>query len=120
MAITTPKKRCKQSKNLTSEKTLAAFTTTLKKMQNNGISKIMNKERLDISPAVYSSQRHSQRTTSVEKSFSMLRKLLAKDGNVKFENVRVNDFRFQFLLLVIAEVAAYIMRASCKILLRIV
>jgi len=57
-------------------------------MQNNDISKIINMERQDISPAVYSLLQNSQPTTaSVERSFSMLKKLLAKDRNFKAKNV---------------------------------
>ena len=58
-----------------------------KKMQSNDISKIMNMERSDISPAVYSLLQHSQHTTASVESFSMLRKLLAKNKNVKVENI---------------------------------
>ena len=82
------KKHCKQSKNLTLAKTLVTSTYTLKKMSNNGISKIINMERQDISPAVYYILQNSQPTSaSVEKSFSMLKKLLAKERNFKAENV---------------------------------
>ena len=68
---TSTKKLCKQSKDLASEKTLAELTVTLKKiMQNNGISKLMNMERPDISAAVYCLLQHSQlRTSFVERSF---------------------------------------------------
>ena len=60
-----------------------------KRMQNNAISKIMNIKRPGISPAVYSLLKHSQiTTTSVERSFSMLRKLLAKDRKFKVKNVQ--------------------------------
>ena len=49
-----------------------------KRMQNN-----------DILPAVYHMLQNSQPTSaSVERSFSMLKKLLAKDRNFKVENVR--------------------------------
>ena len=45
-------------------------------MQNNGISKIIYMETPDIALAIYSLLQHSQpATTSVERSFSMLRKL---------------------------------------------
>ena len=58
-------------------------------MQNNDISEIINMERQDISPAVYHMLQNFQPTSaSVEKSFSMLKKLLAKDRNFKVENVR--------------------------------
>ena len=57
-------------------------------MQNN-ISKMINMERQDISPAVYHMLQNSQPTSvSVERSFSMLRKLLVKDRNFKAENVQ--------------------------------
>ena len=59
-----------------------------KRMQNNDISQIMNIDRQDISPAVYHMLQNSQPTSaSVERSFSMLKKLLAKDRNFKVENV---------------------------------
>ena len=46
-------------------------------------------ERKDISLAVYHMLQNSQPTsTSVEKSFALLKKLLAKDRNFKVENVR--------------------------------
>ena len=49
---------------------------------------MMNMERQDISPAVYHMLQNSQPTSaSVEKSFSMLKKLLANDRNLKVENV---------------------------------
>ena len=58
-------------------------------MQNNDISKIINMERKDISLAAYHMLQNSQPTSaSVERSFSMLKKLLAKDRNFKVENVR--------------------------------
>ena len=60
-----------------------------KRMQNSDISEIINMERQDISPAVYHMLQNSQPTSaSVEGSFSMLKKLLAKDRNFKVENVR--------------------------------
>ena len=60
-----------------------------KRMQNNDISEIITMERQDISPAVYHMLQNSQPTSaSVEKSFSMLKNLLAKDRNFKVENVR--------------------------------
>ena len=47
-----------------------------KTMQNNDISEIMNVERQDISPAVYHVLQNSQPPSdSVERSFSMLKKL---------------------------------------------
>ena len=46
-------------------------------------------ERQDILPAVYHMLQNSQPTSaSVERSFSMLKKLLAKDRNFKVESVR--------------------------------
>ena len=60
-----------------------------KRMQNNDISEIIIMERQDISPAVYHMLQNSQPTSaSVERSFSMLKKLLAKHRNFKVENVR--------------------------------
>ena len=60
-----------------------------KRMQNNDISEIINMERQDISPAVHHVLQNSQPMfASVEKSFSMLKKLLAKDRNFKIENVQ--------------------------------
>ena len=48
----------------------------------------MNMERQDTSPAVYPKLQNSQLTCiSVERSFSMLKKMLAKDRNFKVENV---------------------------------
>ena len=59
-----------------------------KRMQNNDISEIINMERQDISPAVYPMLQNSPPTSvSVERSFSMLKKLLAKNRNFKVENV---------------------------------
>ena len=60
-----------------------------KRMRSNDISKVMNMEKQDISPAVYHMLKNSQpKSASVEKRFSMLKKLLAKDRNFKVENVR--------------------------------
>ena len=48
-------------------------------MQNNDISEKINMERRDISPAVYYMLQNSHPTSaSAERSFSMLKKLLAK------------------------------------------
>ena len=59
------------------------------RMQNNDISEIINMERQDISPTVYHMLQNSQPTAvSVERSFSMFKKLLAKERNFKVENVR--------------------------------
>ena len=53
------------------------------------MSKIINMERQDPSPVVYHMLQNSQPTSdSVERSFSVLEKLLAKDRNLKVENVR--------------------------------
>ena len=60
-----------------------------KRMQNNDISEIINMERQAISPAVYHMLQNTQPTSpSVERTFSMLKKLLAKDRNFKIENVQ--------------------------------
>ena len=60
-----------------------------KTIHNNDISKIMDMKRRYLSPAVYSLLQHSQPTTaSVERSFSMLRKLLAEDRHFKVEDVK--------------------------------
>ena len=63
---------------------------TKKRMQNNDIFEIINTERQDISPAaVYYVLQNSQPTfASVERSFSMSKKLSAKDRNFKVEHVR--------------------------------
>ena len=59
-----------------------------KRMQNNDVSEIINPERQDISPDVYHMLQNSQPTpASVERSFSKLKKLLAKDRNFKVENM---------------------------------
>ena len=58
-------------------------------MQNTNIFKIMNMERPDLSPAVYNLLQDSLPTTaSSESSFSILRRLLAKDRKFKVENVK--------------------------------
>ena len=58
-------------------------------MQNNDIFEIINMERQNISPAVYHMLENCQPTSaSAERSFSILKKLLAKDRNLKVENVR--------------------------------
>ena len=60
-----------------------------KRMQNNNISEIIYMERQDILPAVYHMLQNSQPTSaSVQRCFSMLKKLLAKNGNFKVENMR--------------------------------
>ena len=60
-----------------------------KRMQNNDISEIINMVKQDISPAVYHMLQNSQPTSSsVERSFTMLKKLLAKNRNFKLENVQ--------------------------------
>ena len=58
-------------------------------MQNNDISEIINMERQDNLAAMYHMLQNSQpKSASAERSFSMLKKLLAKDRNFKVENVR--------------------------------
>ena len=58
-------------------------------MQNNDISEIINLERQDILPTVYHMLENSQlASASVERSFSMLKKLLARDENFQVKNVR--------------------------------
>ena len=58
-------------------------------MQNNDISEIINMERQDISLAVYHMLQNSQPTSaSAERSFFVLKKLLAKDKNFKVENTQ--------------------------------
>ena len=60
-----------------------------KRMQNNDISEITIMERQDIPPAVYLMLQNSQPTSaSVERSFSMLKRLLAKNRNFKAKTVR--------------------------------
>ena len=60
-----------------------------KRMQNNDISDIINMKRLDISPAVYHMLQNSQPTSaSAARSFSKLKKLLAKHKNFMAKNVR--------------------------------
>ena len=60
-----------------------------KRIQNNDISEIRTMERQDISPAVYHMPQNSQPTSaSVERSFSMLKKSLAKNRNFEVKNVR--------------------------------
>ena len=60
-----------------------------KRKQNNDSSEIINMERQEISPAVYHMLQNSQPTSaSVERSFSMSKKLLAQNRNFKVENVR--------------------------------
>ena len=60
-----------------------------KRMQNNDISEIINMKRQDISPAVFHVLQNSQPTSaSVERSFSMLKILLAQNKNFKAENVQ--------------------------------
>ena len=50
-------------------------------------------ERQDISPAVYHMLENSQPTSaSVERSFSMLQKLLAKERNFKVEMCDITRF----------------------------
>jgi hypothetical protein len=59
-----------------------------KRLQQNDIVSIMSMSREDISPLLYSLLQNCQPTSaSVERSFSMLGKLLAKDRNFKPENI---------------------------------
>ena len=70
------------------EDTCSISSYIKKKIQSNDISKIMPLAISDISPAVYSLFQHSQSTSaSVEKSFFMIKKLLAKDRNNSVKNV---------------------------------
>ena len=58
-------------------------------MQNSDISEIINMERQDISPAVCHMLQNSQpQSVSKARSFSLLKKLLAKNRNITVENVR--------------------------------
>jgi len=60
-----------------------------KRIENNDILKTMSLERSDISPAAYSLLQHCQPTSaSVERSFSMLRKILAKNRSFAIENLK--------------------------------
>lgn len=60
-----------------------------KRLQSNDMSVIVNMGRTDISPTMYGLlQKCQPSSTSVERSFSMLSKLLAKDRNFKPENVK--------------------------------
>ena len=64
-------------------------------MQENHISEIINMERQDISPAVYHMLQNSQPiSASVESSFFMLKKRLAKERNFRAKSVRyrLHDF----------------------------
>ena len=59
-----------------------------KRLQKNELSDIVHFKRADVSPAIYSKLLSAQCTSvSVERSFSMLKKLLAKDRNFLPENV---------------------------------
>ena len=60
-----------------------------KRLEKNDLSEIMAMNRQEISPTVYGLLQHCQpKTTSVERSFSMLNKLLAKNRNFLPDNVR--------------------------------
>ena len=59
-----------------------------KRMQNNGISEIINMERQGISPAVYHMLQNSQPTSAFCRKIFHVKKLWAKDRNFKVENVR--------------------------------
>ena len=79
-----------------------------KRLQNNDISKIMSMERPDISPGFCSLLQRSQITTvSAERSFSILRKLPAKDRNFKVQNEKqLMTLHFNSCRIT-AELAAY-------------
>ena len=71
------------------EHTCSISQSIKKRMQNNDISEIINMEGQDISPTVYHMLQNFQPTSAfVERNFSMLKTLLAKDRNYKVENVR--------------------------------
>lgn len=58
------------------------------RMSRNEISEIMNLSRPEVSPTLYGLLQKCQATSaSVERSFSMLKKLLAKDRNFLPENI---------------------------------
>ena len=64
-----------------------------KRMQNNDISEITNMERQDVSPAVHHMLQNSQPTSaSAGRSFTMLKKLLAKDKNLKSRICDITSF----------------------------
>ena len=82
---TPSKKRCKQF-NLTLKNAFAALSVTFNKE-----CKTMSIEKLNVSPAVCSLLQGSQPTSaSIERSFSMMRKLLAEDR--KFEVEDINEY----------------------------
>ena len=59
-----------------------------KRLQKNELSDIVHFKRADASPAIYSKLLSAQcAPVSVERSFSMLKRLLAKDRNFLSENV---------------------------------
>jgi len=58
------------------------------RIANNILSEIMNLSRPEVSPTLYGLLQKCQPTSaSVERSFSMLRKLLAKDRNFLPDNI---------------------------------
>lgn len=60
-----------------------------KRLKSNGIASIMAMDRNEVSPQLYCLlQRAQPSTASVERSFSMLKKLLSKDRNFQPENVK--------------------------------
>ena len=60
-----------------------------KRMQENGINEIINMSNDEISPEMYSRLMKCQATScSVERSFSILNKILAKDRNFKPSNLQ--------------------------------
>ena len=71
------------------EDTCNIYQYIKKRMLNNDTFEIINMERQDISPVVHHMLQNSQPTSaSVERSISMLNKLLAKNRNFKAENVQ--------------------------------
>ena len=61
----------------------------LKRLNKNDIIKIMNRLNENVNPVEYAQLENCQPTTiAVERSFSNLSKILAKDRNFKDENVR--------------------------------
>ena len=60
-----------------------------KRLTSNGITSIMAMDRSEVSPLMYALLQSAQPSTaSVERSFSILKKLLSKDRNFRPENVK--------------------------------
>lgn len=60
-----------------------------KRLRRNGVSSIMAMDRSEVSPALYCLLQSAQPSTAaVERSFSMLKKLLSKDRHFRPENVK--------------------------------